>query len=161
MTLPTSNNGAHSEQSKMFTLITGSKFCHCRSCFFCVCYMREERYEKGRGGRKVEREGQQQGPIESNYKISHTTEWKVDLPHPYKKGKPEEEQEQDITSGMQLWLVFAIPDTYRTMDVCIIIMPNPLFTVVVCTHPRHDEFADESSKYWCRVACWKNCCAQK
>ena len=36
MTLPTLKNGAHSKQSEMFTLITGSKLCHCRSCFFCV-----------------------------------------------------------------------------------------------------------------------------
>ena len=39
VTLPTSNSGAHSKQSEMVTLITGSNFCHCRSCVFCVCYI--------------------------------------------------------------------------------------------------------------------------
>ena len=34
----------------------------------------EERSEKGRGGRKVERNGQQQGPMETNYKSSGTAE---------------------------------------------------------------------------------------
>ena len=34
----------------------------------------EERFEKGRGGRKVERKGQQQGPMETNYKSSRTSE---------------------------------------------------------------------------------------
>ena len=34
----------------------------------------EERPEKGRGGRKVERKGQQQGPMETNYKSSRTSE---------------------------------------------------------------------------------------
>ena len=33
----------------------------------------EERSEKGRGGRKVERKGQQQGPMETNYKCSRTS----------------------------------------------------------------------------------------
>ena len=43
----------------------------------------EERPEKGRGGRKVERKGQQQGPMETNYKSSRTSEWRIDQPHPY------------------------------------------------------------------------------
>ena len=30
----------------------------------------EERSEKGRGGRKGERKGQQQGPMETNYKLA-------------------------------------------------------------------------------------------
>ena len=34
----------------------------------------DERSEKGRGGRKVERKGQQQRPMEANYKRSHTSE---------------------------------------------------------------------------------------
>ena len=34
----------------------------------------EERSEKSRGGRKVERKGQQQGPMETNYKSSRTSE---------------------------------------------------------------------------------------
>ena len=34
----------------------------------------EEIPEKGRGGRKVERKGQQQGPMETNYKSSRTSE---------------------------------------------------------------------------------------
>ena len=34
----------------------------------------EERFEKGRGGRKVERKGQQQRPMEANYKSSRTSE---------------------------------------------------------------------------------------
>ena len=33
----------------------------------------EEISEKGRGGRKVERKGQQQGPMETNYKCSRTS----------------------------------------------------------------------------------------
>ena len=32
--------------------------------------LREERSQKGRGGWKVERKGQQQGPMETNYKNS-------------------------------------------------------------------------------------------
>ena len=36
--------------------------------------LREERSEKGRGGRKVERRGQQQGPMEANYKSSRISE---------------------------------------------------------------------------------------
>ena len=32
----------------------------------------EERYEKGRGGRKVERKGQQHGPMETNHKSRRT-----------------------------------------------------------------------------------------
>ena len=39
VTLPTSKNGAHSKQIGMFTLITSSKLCHCRSCFVWVCYI--------------------------------------------------------------------------------------------------------------------------
>ena len=44
MTLPTSKIGAQSnrrmsKQSEMFICITGSKLCHCRSCFFCVWYI--------------------------------------------------------------------------------------------------------------------------
>ena len=34
----------------------------------------DERSEKGRGGRKVERKGQQQVPMETNYKSSRTSE---------------------------------------------------------------------------------------
>ena len=34
----------------------------------------EERYEKGRGGRKIERKDQQQGPMEANYESSRTSE---------------------------------------------------------------------------------------
>ena len=34
----------------------------------------EERSEKGGGGRKVERKGQQQGPMETNHKSSRTSE---------------------------------------------------------------------------------------
>ena len=34
----------------------------------------EERSEKGRGGRKVERKGQQQGPMETKHKSSRTSE---------------------------------------------------------------------------------------
>ena len=34
----------------------------------------EEISEKGRGGRKVERKGQQQGPMKTNYKSSRTSE---------------------------------------------------------------------------------------
>ena len=33
-----------------------------------------ERCEKGRGGRKVERKGQQHGPMETTYKSSRTAE---------------------------------------------------------------------------------------
>ena len=43
----------------------------------------EEKPEKGRGGRKVERKGQQQGPMEANYESSRIAEWRVDRPHPY------------------------------------------------------------------------------
>ena len=35
------------------------------------------------GGRKVERKGQQQGPMETNDKSSRTSEWRIDQPHPY------------------------------------------------------------------------------
>ena len=45
----------------------------------------EERSEKGRGGRKVERKGQRKGPMERNYKSSRTAEWQLDQPHPYKR----------------------------------------------------------------------------
>ena len=34
----------------------------------------EERSKKGRGGRKVERKGQQQGAMETNYESSRTSE---------------------------------------------------------------------------------------
>ena len=34
----------------------------------------EERPEKGRGGRKVQSKGQQQGPMETNHKRSRTSE---------------------------------------------------------------------------------------
>ena len=34
----------------------------------------EERPEKGRGGRKVQSKGQQQGPMETNHKRSSTSE---------------------------------------------------------------------------------------
>ena len=34
----------------------------------------EEKSEKGRGGREVERKGQQQGAMETNYKSSRTSE---------------------------------------------------------------------------------------
>ena len=34
----------------------------------------EERSEKGRGGRQVERKGQQQGPMETNYESSRTSQ---------------------------------------------------------------------------------------
>ena len=34
----------------------------------------EERPGKGRGGRKVERKGQQQGPMETNYKAVHRSD---------------------------------------------------------------------------------------
>ena len=47
----------------------------------CTC---EERSEKGRGARKVERKGQQQGPMETNYKRSRSL-----TPT---QGKPDEEQ---------------------------------------------------------------------
>ncbi len=36
--------------------------------------LREEISEKGRGGRKVERKGQQQRPMEANYESSRTSE---------------------------------------------------------------------------------------
>ena len=36
MTVSASTNGAHSRRSEMFTLITGSKLCHWRSCFVCM-----------------------------------------------------------------------------------------------------------------------------
>ena len=49
-------------------------------------WLREERSEKGRGGRKVERKCQQQGAMEANYKSSRTSEWPVDQPHPLHKG---------------------------------------------------------------------------
>ena len=42
-----------------------------------------DRSENGRGGRKVERKGQQQGPMETNYESSRTSERSVDQPHPY------------------------------------------------------------------------------
>ena len=42
----------------------------------------EERSEKGRGGRKMERKCQQQGPMEANYENCHTSQW-PDQPHPY------------------------------------------------------------------------------
>ena len=51
----------------------------------------ERTSEKGRGGRKVERTGQQQGAMETNYESSCTSEWRVDQPHPYTHGKTEEE----------------------------------------------------------------------
>ena len=53
----------------------------------------EEISEKGRGGTKVEMKGQQQGPMETNYKISCTSERAVDQPHPYTR---ETSEEQDI-----------------------------------------------------------------
>ena len=34
----------------------------------------EERPEKGRGGRKMERKGQQQGPMEANHESSRTSQ---------------------------------------------------------------------------------------
>ena len=34
----------------------------------------EERVEKGRGGIKMERKGQQQGPMEANYESSRTSQ---------------------------------------------------------------------------------------
>ena len=43
----------------------------------------EERFEKGKGGRKMERTGQQQGPMEANHESSRTSQWPVDQPHPY------------------------------------------------------------------------------
>ena len=36
--------------------------------------LHEERSVKDRGGRKVERKGQQQGPMETNYKSNRTSE---------------------------------------------------------------------------------------
>ncbi len=45
--------------------------------------LREERSEKGRGGRTFERKGQQQRPMEANYESSRTSEWPVDQPHPH------------------------------------------------------------------------------
>ena len=105
MTLPTSKNGAHSKHIGMFTLITGSKLCHCRWCFVWVCY---------------------------------------------------------IIPGRQLWAVFTIPGTTRTMDVCSI--PDPLIScgcLSISVTQWYDEFAGEPSTHSCRVACWKNCCAQK
>ena len=36
--------------------------------------LREEKSEKGRGGRKVERKGQQQRPMEANYESSRISE---------------------------------------------------------------------------------------
>ena len=43
------------------------------------------RSEKRIGGRKVERKGQQQRSMETNYKSSHTAEWQLDQPYPYKR----------------------------------------------------------------------------
>ena len=34
----------------------------------------DERSEKGRGGRKMERKGQQQGPMEANHESSRTSQ---------------------------------------------------------------------------------------
>ena len=34
----------------------------------------EERFEKGKGGRKMERKGQQQGPMEANHESSRTSQ---------------------------------------------------------------------------------------
>ena len=55
-------------------------------------WLREERYEKGRGGRKVERKCQQQRPMETNYESSGTSEWPVDQHHHYTTEPEEEEQ---------------------------------------------------------------------
>ena len=63
-----------------------------------------------------------------------------------------------ITSGRQLWLISTIPGTYNTMEVCII--PHPLFPVLFCPYPWHDEFAGEPAKQLCRIPCWKIGCAQ-
>ena len=43
----------------------------------------EEKSEKGRGGRQMERKCQQQGPREANYESSRTSQWPVEQPHPY------------------------------------------------------------------------------
>ena len=43
--------------------------------------------KEGRGGRKVEREGQQQGAMENNNESSHTAEWQLTSLAP-RKGKP-------------------------------------------------------------------------
>ena len=45
--------------------------------------MCDERSEKGRGRRHVERKCQQHGPMERHYESSCTSEWPVDQPHPY------------------------------------------------------------------------------
>ena len=101
-TLPTSRRMVRTvSRAKLFTLITGSKLCHCRLWLFCVCY---------------------------------------------------------IISRRQLCLVFAIPGTDSTMDVCII--QNPLSPGVVCPYPGHEDFAGEPFTHSCIVTCWKNCCAQ-
>ena len=52
----------------------------------------EDRSENGRGGRKVERKGEQHGPMETNYKTSCTASGvNIDQTLPY-KGKQEKEQ---------------------------------------------------------------------
>ena len=58
----------------------------------------EERSEKGRGGSKVERKGQQQGPMETNSKSSRTSELPIDQPHS-NTGKTEEQQQQPGSYG--------------------------------------------------------------
>ena len=58
--------------------------------------------EKYRGGRKVERKGQQQRPMEANYESICTSEWPGDQPHPYTR-EPEEEQEHDLSGTVVLF----------------------------------------------------------
>ena len=36
--------------------------------------LRKERFEKGKGGRKMERKGQQQEPMEANHESSRTSQ---------------------------------------------------------------------------------------
>ena len=138
MTLPISKNGTHSKQREMFTLITGSKFCHCRSCFFCVCYMGEGRSEKGRGGRKVERKGQQHGPMEINYKSSCTCSGVTSGPaSSLQKGK---------TGGRTRTIYYFGKATLSNVDLYLqslsqigpnmfALYQNPLFPVVVFLYP--------------------------
>ena len=52
--------------------------------------MSNERFKKGRGGRKVERKGQQQGPVEKNKESRRTAERQTTSPTPT-KGKGEEQ----------------------------------------------------------------------
>ena len=57
--------------------------------------LREERSEKGRGGGKVERKGQQQRPMEAHYECRRPSECPVDQRHTYTR-KPEEEQQASV-----------------------------------------------------------------